>query len=113
MTRYTMLAAIAALSLATAALAQQAPGPGAAGAISDAVQGGASPYRPPGAATDPEQDKRDKCADIEEQLNLSPKQRKYTSPGTATQSAQGRAVPKIERDQTRKQLQQTYKSNCL
>ncbi|MBP0628525.1 MULTISPECIES: hypothetical protein [unclassified Cupriavidus] len=102
-----------ALGSATAALAQQSPGPGAAGAISEAVQEGTNPYRPPSAHTpDPDEARRAKCEALEEQYNALSKQRTYQSSGPGTQTAQGRTIPKIERDKTRKQLQQAYRDNC-
>ncbi|AEI76590.1 hypothetical protein CNE_1c12360 [Cupriavidus necator N-1] len=102
-----------ALAWASPALAQPAPADGAAGAISEAVQGGASPYRPPSAASpDPDDAARAKCEALKEQYNATSKKRSYQSSGPATQNAQGRTIPKIERDKTRKQLQQAYRDNC-
>lgn len=92
--------------------AQPAQNPGAA-AISEAVQEGSNPYRPPSTPTaNPQDAKRARCEDMLRELSGMSKQRGYTSPGTATQSAQGRNIPKIERDDTRKQLEQTYRANC-
>ncbi|WP_454741590.1 hypothetical protein [Cupriavidus necator] len=99
------------LGCASAALAQPAPTEGAAGAISEAVQGGTNPYRPPSAATqDPEEAERAKCEALMEQYNATKKRSYHSGPGT--QNAQGRTIPKIERDKTRKQLQQVYRDNC-
>ncbi|GJG98524.1 hypothetical protein [Cupriavidus pauculus] len=92
--------------------AQQPPSSGAA-AISDAVREGSSPYRPPSApSASPADAKRERCEALLEELSGTSKQRGYTSPGTATQSAQGRAVPKLERDNSRKQIEETYRANC-
>ncbi|WP_066742255.1 hypothetical protein [Cupriavidus sp. D384] len=92
--------------------AQQVPSSGAE-AISDAVREGSNPYRPPSAPTaSPADAKRERCEALLQELNGTSKQRAYTSPGTATQSAQGRAVPKLERDDSRKQLEETYRANC-
>ncbi|KWR77519.1 hypothetical protein [Cupriavidus sp. IDO] len=113
MSRKSMLASLMALGFATAGLAQPAPGQGAANAISDAVQEGSSPYRPPSAdATSLDDAMRAKCEALKEQYNATSKQRSYKSSGPATQNAQGRTIPKIERDQTRKSLQETYRANC-
>ncbi len=77
------------------------------------MQGGASPYRPPSAASpDPEEAARAKCEALKEQYNATSKKRSYQSSGPATQTAQGRTIPRIERDKTRKQLQQAYRDNC-
>lgn len=101
------------LGLASTALAQTAPGQGAANAISDAVQEGSNPYRPPsGGSTDPEEARRAKCEALKDEFNGTSKQRTYQSSGTATHNAQGRPVPKIERDKSRKALQETYRANC-
>ncbi len=101
------------LGLASMAQAQTAPGQGAANAISDAVQEGSNPYRPPsGGSTDSEEAKRAKCEALKEEFNSTSKQRTYQSSGTATQNAQGRPIPKIERDKSRKALQETYRANC-
>ncbi|MGO4330557.1 hypothetical protein AB4Z48_12995 [Cupriavidus sp. 2TAF22] len=113
MSRKSMLASLMALGIATAGLAQPAPGQGAANAISEAVQSGASPYRPPSAdALSPDDARRARCEELKEQFNATSSQRSYQSSGPATQNAQGRTIPKIERDQTRKQLQETYRANC-
>lgn len=104
------------LGLASTARAQTAPGQGqgAANAISEAVQGGTNPYRPPsGGSTDPEEARRAKCEALKDEFNGTSKQRTYQSPGTATQNAQGRPIPKIERDKSRKALQETYRANCI
>ena len=108
-----LLTGLTALGLATICLAQSAPGQGAANAISEAVQEGSNPYRPPsGGSTDPDEARRAKCEALKEEYNATSKQRTYQSPGTSTQNAQGRPVPKIERDKTRKSLQETYRANC-
>lgn len=110
------VAVLATAGLLVPAARAQAPSSGAdpANAISEAVQQGANPYRPPGGAeADSEQARRDRCAELERQFNVAPRQRRYTSPGTATETAQGRPIPKIERDQSRKTLQESYKANCL
>ncbi|AGW89623.1 MULTISPECIES: hypothetical protein [Cupriavidus] len=100
------------LGCTSAALAQRASTEGAASAISDAVQGGTNPYRAPAAVTqDPEEAARVKCEELKEQYNATSKRRSYHS-GPGTQNAQGRTIPKIERDKTRKQLQQVYRDNC-
>jgi hypothetical protein len=110
-----LLTVILALGLPAISLAQSTkPAQGnAAAAISDAVQDGASPYRPPEAA-DPTaaEAKRAKCESLKNQYNATSKTRTYSSPGTATQNAQGRSVPKIERDKTRQSLEDTYIANC-
>ncbi|QYY30462.1 MULTISPECIES: hypothetical protein [Cupriavidus] len=110
-----LLTALMTLGVATTSLAQSAPsaGGGAANAISEAVQGGSNPYRPPsGGSTDPEEARRAKCEALKEEFNATSKQRAYESSGTSTHNAQGRPVPKIERDTTRKDLQETYRANC-
>jgi hypothetical protein len=110
-----LLTVVLALGLPALSLAQSTkPAQGnAAAAISDAVQDGASPYRPPEAA-DPTaaEAKRAKCESLKNQYNATSKTRTYSSPGTSTQNAQGRAVPKIERDKTRQSLEDTYIANC-
>ncbi|PLQ00992.1 hypothetical protein CYJ10_10065 [Cupriavidus pauculus] len=110
-----MIVATGALSISLGAMpaqAQQMPSSGAA-AISDAVREGGNPYRPPSAASaNPADAKRDRCEALLQELNGTSKQRAYTSPGTATQSAQGRSIPKLERDNSRKQLEETYRANC-
>ncbi|WER47064.1 hypothetical protein CupriaWKF_05730 [Cupriavidus sp. WKF15] len=101
--------------LASMTLAQTAPGPGqgAANAISEAVQEGGNPYRPPsGGSTDPEEARRARCEALKDEFNATSKQRTYQSSGTATHNAQGRPIPKIERDKSRKALQETYRANC-
>ncbi|WP_427308899.1 hypothetical protein [Cupriavidus sp. H39] len=104
---------LAAALLALGAGAQHASGPDAAGAISDAVQSGASPYRPPAAASDdPDEARRAKCEALRAQYNATSKQRSYQSSSPATQTAQGRTIPKIERDESRKSLQEAYRANC-
>lgn len=108
-----LLTALMTLGVATTSLAQSAPGTGAANAISDAVQEGSNPYRPPsGGSTDPEEARRAKCEALKEEFNATSKKRTYESSGTSTQNAQGRPVPKIERGTTRKDLQETYRANC-
>ncbi len=108
-----LLTGLVTLGLATTCLAQTASGQGAANAISEAVQEGSNPYRPPaGGSTDPEEARRAKCEALKDEFNATSKQRSYQSPGTATQNAQGRPVPKIERDKSRKALQETYRANC-
>ncbi|SPK72182.1 conserved exported protein of unknown function [Cupriavidus taiwanensis] len=109
-----MAAALLALGC-TAAGAQHAPAPApdAAGAIAEAVQGGASPYRPPAApGEDPDEARRAKCESLKAQYNATSKRRSYQSSGPATQTAQGRTIPRIERDQSRKSLQEAYRANC-
>lgn len=117
--RYRLLWLAALPALASTAFAQAQPSreQGAAAAISEAVQEGSNPYRPPSAPTPdanatPEEARRAKCRALMDEYNATPGQRAYTSPGTATQNAQGRAVPKIERDQARKNIEQTYRENC-
>lgn len=110
-----LIAAAGALTivLGLPAQAQTVPSSGAA-AISDAVREGSNPYRPPSASSaSPADAKRERCDALLQELNGTSKQRAYTSPGTATQSAQGRAIPKLERDKSRKQLEETYRANCL
>ncbi|QEZ46249.1 hypothetical protein [Cupriavidus oxalaticus] len=108
-----LVTGLLALGSASTALAQQSPPKGAAGAISEAVQEGTNPYRPPSAPTlDPDQITRDKCESLKEQYNATSKKRSYQTTTTATQNAQGRPVPKIERDKSRKELQQAYRDNC-
>ncbi|CAM3087036.1 Lipoprotein [Cupriavidus taiwanensis] len=110
--RQCMAVALLALGC-TAASAQQGSAPDAAGAIAEAVQGGASPYRPPAAASeDPDDARRAKCESLKAQYNATSKQRAYQSSGPATQTAQGRTIPKIERDKSRKSLQEAYRANC-
>ncbi|KAI3590889.1 hypothetical protein D9X30_4374 [Cupriavidus sp. U2] len=110
-----LIVATGALSLCLGAMpaqAQQMPSSGAA-AISDAVREGGNPYRAPSApSASPADAKRERCDALLQELSGTSKQRAYTSPGTATQSAQGRAVPKLERDNSRKQLEETYRANC-
>lgn len=113
MSRKFILASLMALGFSTAGMAQPAAGQGAENAISEAVQGGASPYRPPSADSASAEDAaRAKCEALKEQFNATSKQPSYHSPGPATQNAQGRTIPKIERDQSRKSLQETYRANC-
>ncbi|WP_439685144.1 DUF4148 domain-containing protein [Cupriavidus oxalaticus] len=108
-----LVTGLLALGSVSAALAQQSPPQGAAGAISEAVQEGTNPYRPPSAPTlDPDQITRDKCESLKEQYNATSKKRTYQSSGPATQTAQGRTIPKIERDKSRKELEQAYRDNC-
>lgn len=108
-----LVTGLLALGCASTALAQRAATEGAASAISDAVQGGTNPYRAPSAASqDPEEAARAKCEELREQYNATSKKRSYHSSGPGTQTAQGRTIPKIERDKTRKQLQQAYRDNC-
>ncbi|SPR96684.1 hypothetical protein [Cupriavidus taiwanensis] len=108
--RQSVAAALLALGC-TAAGAQQAPD--AAGAIAEAVQGGASQYRPPAAASeDPDEARRARCESLKAQYNATSKQRSYQSAGPATQTAQGRTIPRIERDKSRKSLQEAYRANC-
>ena len=110
-----LLTVVLTLGLPAIALAQSTPAQGnAAAAISDAVQDGASPYRPPSAANQtPEEARRAKCEELKNQYNAgahAPKS--YSSSGTATHNAQGRPVPKIERDKSRQSLEDTYRANC-
>jgi len=109
-----LLTIVLAFGLPSVALAQSTPSKGnAAAAISDAVQDGSSPYRPPSAADpSPEEAKRAKCEALKDQYNGTSTARSYSSSGTATQNAQGRAVPKIERDKSRQSLEDTYRANC-
>ncbi|TDF62400.1 hypothetical protein [Cupriavidus sp. L7L] len=112
-TRWLLTGLLALGSVATALAQQSQPKGGAAGAISEAVQEGANPYRPPSAPTlDPDQITRDKCESLKEQFNATPKKRTYQSTTSATQNAQGRPIPKVERDKSRKELQQAYRDNC-
>jgi hypothetical protein len=116
MPKAVLLTAALTLGLPALSLAQTAtPAQGnAAAAISDAVQEGASPYRPPSASdVSPEEARRAKCEELKNQYNAAAHAPKsYSSPGTATQNAQGRAVPKIERDKSRQSLEDTYRANC-
>ncbi|MEM5428253.1 hypothetical protein [Cupriavidus oxalaticus] len=108
-----LLTGLLALGSASTALAQQSPPKGAAGAISEAVQEGSNPYRPPSAPTlDPDQITRDKCESLKDQYNAASKKRTYQSTTTTTQNAQGRPITKVERDKSRKELQQVYRDNC-
>jgi len=110
-----LLTVVLAFGLPAIALAQSTASPqgNAAAAISDAVQDGASPYRPPSADDpSPAEAKRAKCEALKEQYNGTSSARSYSSPGAATQNAQGRTVPKIERDKTRQSLEDTYRANC-
>ena len=104
------------LGVPAVALAQStSPAQGnAAAAISDAVQEGANPYRPPSASSvSPEEARRAKCEELKNQFAAGAHgPNSYTSPGMATQNAQGRAVPKIERDRSRDALEETYRANC-
>lgn len=90
--------------------AQQGAG-NAANAISEAVQEGSSPYRPTPATT-PDDERRARCQSLRDEYNAASKQRTYNSSGTAGQTAQGRSIPKIERDKTLKSLKETYEANC-
>lgn len=110
--RLLPLAGLLAASFAMPAQAQSSQGGGAAAAISEAVQEGSNPYRPPAAATtDPEAAKRARCEALMQEANAA-KKRSYSSPGTATLDAQGRPVPKLERDTPRKDIRQAYEANC-
>lgn len=90
--------------------AQQGAG-NAANAIHEAVREGASPYRPTPDTT-PDEERRARCQSLRDEYNAASKQRTYNSSGTAAHNAQGRAVPKIERDKTLKSLKETYEANC-
>lgn len=108
-----LVTALLALGSASTGLAQQSPPKGAAGAISEAVQEGSNPYRAPSTPTlDPDQITREKCESLKDQYNATSKKRSYQSSGPATQTAQGRTIPKIERDKSRKELEQAYRENC-
>lgn len=114
--RLLSLVVLLALHCSMPAWAQSRESSGAA-AISEAVREGSNPYRPPSAPNPnanatPEEARRARCDQLLQDINETSKQRTYTSSGTATQNAQGRAVPKIERDKTRKKLQQSYRDNC-
>jgi len=112
--RWLALAGLLAASVVMPAHAQSIQTPGAAAAISEAVQEGGSPYRPPSAGTaNPAEDKRARCEALLDEIGGTSKRRGYASPGQATTNAQGRAVPKIERDDARKQLEETYRANCM
>lgn len=111
--RCLALAGLLAVSVVMPAHAQSTQNPGAA-AISEAVQEGGSPYRPPSAGSaNPAEDKRARCEALLDEIGSTSKRRGYASPGQATTNAQGRAVPKIERDDARKQLEETYRANCM
>lgn len=111
--RRCLMMSLLATGFVAPAMAQSPATNGAAGAISDAVQEGTHPYRPPsGASTSPEENARARCEALKEQYNAASRQRSYSSPGAATQTAQGRTIPKIERDKTREELQQAYRDNC-
>ncbi|WP_161564040.1 hypothetical protein [Cupriavidus lacunae] len=61
----------------------------------------------------PEEARRAKCEALKDQCNAAAHApRAYRSPGAATQNAQGRAVPKIERDKSRRSLEDAYLANC-
>ncbi|SOZ21592.1 conserved hypothetical protein [Cupriavidus taiwanensis] len=88
-------------------------GPGCSRRHRRGLQGGASPYRPPAApGEDPDEARRAKCESLKAQYNATSKRRSYQSSGPATQTAQGRTIPRIERDQSRKSLQEAYRANC-
>ena len=114
-TRFSLAASGLVLLCGVGAAQAQAPAGDKAinSAISDAVQGGESPYRP----LSPAQTKRAQsldaqCQELGERLNATSRQRKYDDSGRSVENAQGRSVPTIERDKTRKSLQAAYKAKC-
>ncbi|RZT30776.1 hypothetical protein [Cupriavidus agavae] len=117
--RLLPLAALLVLIPGSSVWAQAQGTSGAAAAISDAVQEGSNPYRPPSAPNPNdktnasyEDQRRARCDQLLRDINETSNQRSYKSPGTATTNAQGGAVPKLERDKTLKRLQQSYRDNC-
>lgn len=84
-------------------------------AISDAVKGGESPYRPmprqtaPGAQQQTFEDAE--CQALMRQMNETPK-RSYRPSDTPVENSQGADVLAVERDRTRRQLQKTFKEKC-
>jgi hypothetical protein len=82
-------------------------------AISDAVQGGESRYRPlTPAQTRAAQNLDVQCRDLAEKLNAMPRKRKYDEGGRPVENAQGRSVATVERDKSRKSLEAAYKAKC-
>ncbi|MEN7530212.1 MULTISPECIES: hypothetical protein [unclassified Cupriavidus] len=118
--RLLPLAALLVLIPGSMAWAQpQSGASSAAAAISEAVQDGSNPYRPPSAPNPNdksnasyEDQRRARCDQLLQDINDTSRKRTYKSPGTATTNAQGEAVPKLERDKTLKRLQQSYRDNC-
>ncbi|AZG17151.1 hypothetical protein [Cupriavidus pauculus] len=117
--RLLTVALLVALLPGGAARGQSQNNGSAASAISEAVQEGSNPYRPPSAVNPEnksdasyEEQRRARCDQLRRDIEETDRKRTYTSPGTATTSAQGRAIPKLERDKTLKRLQQSYRQNC-
>lgn len=104
-----------ALTVAWSSHAQpQAPSGDAAikGAISDAVQSGETPYRPLTPAQTRESQSKDvECRQMLDQLGSMSKQRRYDT-GQPIENAQGRSIPSLELDKSRKKLEQAYRAKC-
>lgn len=81
--------------------------------ISEAVQGGETPYRPlTPAQTRASQSLDVECRQLADQIANTSRQRRYESTGPAIENAQGRTSPSLERDNTRKQLERAYRDKC-
>jgi len=83
----------------------------AADAISDAVQEGHNPYRPEPAAPQSGNVNSAECQELLREYNATPK-REYQATGPSITTSQGRVVQGLERDRSRKDLEETYKAKC-
>ncbi len=106
--RVFRLAVIVALGAACSAHAQRQDGKdAAAAAIGNAVQEGSSPYRPETRS----ESLAAECRDLAAQIGGAPK-REYQVSRQSIETSQGRALPELERERPKKELQEAYRVKC-
>jgi hypothetical protein len=82
-------------------------------AITEAVQGGETPYRPLTPAQSRQELSLDaECRALADKLNATSRQRRYSATGPEIETAQGLSSPGLERDRTRKSLEASYREKC-